>query len=123
MIQSPLHLRHVALAPVQLLHSINLSERVNPNILGQPERLSSPFHVPPDRLPRPMMLDRVPAPWEHPDLAGVRPELLQQLIRQIHAPALPGLLLRYPKLPGQLLSSQRHHITDPKASRHTNPAD
>jgi hypothetical protein len=122
MVKGTLHLPKIALALLQLIHSIHLAEAVHSDILGQSEGLCGPLNVPPHGLPRPMLL-RTPSARENPFFPGLLPQLPQQVISKVYPTPLSCLLLGDPELPCQLISTQRNHITDPQPGSHAHPAD
>ena len=107
------HALDIAIPPQQL-HGIHLPEAVRGHVLRQPERLCSPFHVLPHRLACPV--HPVVPPRENPiSPTGLRTQLRNQPVRQIHPTTLPRLLLHNPELPPDLPRAQRQNVADPQA--------
>lgn len=110
MIHRPAYTLDIAI-PAQQLHGIHLPEAMRGHVLRQPERLCSPFHVLPHRLPRPV-LPEVPS-WENPiSPTGFRTQFRNQPVWQIHPTPLPRLLLHNPELPPDLPRAQRQNVAD-----------
>lgn len=105
------HALDIPISPQQL-DRVHLPEAMRRDVLRQPKRLCSPFHILPHRLTCPV-LPVVPS-REHPlSPTGLRTHLRNQFVRQIHPAALPCLLLDNPELPRDLPRAQLQNVADP----------
>ena len=104
MVEGPLDLAQIALALLQLIHSVHLAETVHADILGQSKGLCGPLDVPPHGLPGSVLL-RAPGALEDPLTSGLLPKLSEQVVREINPAPLSGLLLSDPELPSKLISA------------------
>lgn len=98
--------------PPQQLDRVHLPEAMRRDVLRQPERLCSPFHILPHRLTCPV-LPVIPARKNPLSPTGFRTHLRNQFVRQIHPAALPCLLLDNPELPRDLPRAQLQNVADP----------
>lgn len=111
-IKRPLHSSQIAFGPLQFLDSINLSQRMHANILGQSKGLGGALNVAPHGLARPVLF-RVTVAREHPMLVAVPFKPLQQICLEIDPALFSGLALRDPELRPQLVRLEGKDIPDP----------
>ena len=105
------HALDIPISPQQL-DRVHLPEAMRCDVLRQPERLCSPFHILPHRLTGPV-LPVIPARKNPLSPTGLRTHLRNQSVRQIHPAALPRLLLDNPELPRDLPRAQLQNVADP----------
>lgn len=105
------HALDIPISPQQL-DRVHLPEAMRRDVLRQPERLCSPFHILPHRLTCPVL--PVIPPRKNPlSPTGFRTHLRNQSVRQIHPAALPCLLLDNPELTRDLPRAQLQNVADP----------